>query len=161
MKRIIGFLCGILLSMNLFAQSVSPEVVGTAGSVFINTNGSISFTVGEAIVETVTDGNYTLTQGFQQANYYLTTIEEKAGANLNIQLFPNPLVKGFNVIHNGEKLLLNIYHINGQLLISNTLSTSSTFIDMSAYAAGTYVVQLYNKKQEIVGIYKIQKLISQ
>jgi hypothetical protein len=32
---------------------------------------------------------------------------------------------------------------------------------MSAYAAGTYVVQLYNKKQEIVGIYKIQKLISQ
>ena len=50
----------------IFAQSVSPEVVASAGDYYENANVSLSWTLGEIATETYSTGNIILTQGFQQ-----------------------------------------------------------------------------------------------
>jgi len=49
-----------------FGQSVSPDVIATSGDYFQNANVSLSWTMGELITETFSNGNIALTQGFQQ-----------------------------------------------------------------------------------------------
>jgi len=50
----------------MMAQSVSPEVVSSAGDYFEGTNASLSWTLGEIATETYSNGTNILTQGFQQ-----------------------------------------------------------------------------------------------
>ncbi|MCD4697206.1 MAG: hypothetical protein K8S16_13295 [Bacteroidales bacterium] len=55
------------LTATLSAQSISSEVISASGDYFVNTNASLSWTLGEPITETFANGNIVLTQGFQQS----------------------------------------------------------------------------------------------
>ena len=66
MKKISTLLVGLAISLTITAQSVSPEVVASAGDYFEGTNASLSWTLGEIATETYSNGNIILTQGFQQ-----------------------------------------------------------------------------------------------
>lgn len=62
MKTIILF----TLFMILMISSYSQEVISTAGEHYENSNGSISWTIGEPVIETLESTNNYLTQGFHQ-----------------------------------------------------------------------------------------------
>ena len=49
-----------------FSQSLSPMVISSAGDYSAGTMVSLSWTLGELVTETLNNGSYTLTQGFQQ-----------------------------------------------------------------------------------------------
>jgi len=66
MKHILTILLAVLIPVYILAQSVSPEVVSSAGDYYENANVSLSWTLGEIATETYTNGNIILTQGFQQ-----------------------------------------------------------------------------------------------
>ena len=66
MKKFGTLLTGLIISIVITAQSVSPEVVASAGDYFEGTNASISWTLGEIATETYSNGTIILTQGFQQ-----------------------------------------------------------------------------------------------
>ncbi len=66
MKKIIFLCAGLLLSINMQSQSISPEVVAGSGDFFEGSGISISWTLGEPVVETFNNGGIILTQGFQQ-----------------------------------------------------------------------------------------------
>jgi len=52
--------------MFISAQITSPEVISSSGAYFSNTSGSMSWTLGETVTETFSNGSNILTQGFQQ-----------------------------------------------------------------------------------------------
>jgi Secretion system C-terminal sorting domain len=59
-----------LLPMFLFAipaaaQSINPQVITSTGDFLTGSNGSLTFTIGETAVGTISSGTGTLTQGFQ------------------------------------------------------------------------------------------------
>ncbi|MCD4697881.1 MAG: hypothetical protein K8S16_16775 [Bacteroidales bacterium] len=62
----ISILVLFLIPLFVVSQSVSPEVVSSAGDYFEGANASLSWTLGEIATETYTSGNIILTQGFQQ-----------------------------------------------------------------------------------------------
>ena len=64
MKKLL-LLGAIALSLN----SLGQEVVSTQGDSYTNASGSIDFTIGEVVINTVTDGTNDLTQGFHQTNW--------------------------------------------------------------------------------------------
>ncbi len=66
MKKLITILTVMVISIALTAQSVSPEVVASAGDYYENGNVSLSWTLGEISTETYSNGGVILTQGFQQ-----------------------------------------------------------------------------------------------
>lgn len=65
-QHILTILLALLMPLFMLAQSVSPEVISSAGDYYENGNVSLSWTLGEIATETYTNGNVILTQGFQQ-----------------------------------------------------------------------------------------------
>ena len=82
MKKISTLLVGLVISLTITAQSVSPEVVASAGDYFEGINASLSWTLGEIATETYSNGGIILTQGFQQP--VSVTIH---GINLDLLVF--------------------------------------------------------------------------
>ncbi|MBK7761888.1 MAG: hypothetical protein IPI46_00760 [Bacteroidetes bacterium] len=62
--------------ITLKAQTLSPQVIASAGGFQSNAAGSLSFTIGETNTQTLTSANHMLTQGFQQP--YKMTLNLKA-----------------------------------------------------------------------------------
>ena len=82
MKNIKILFVAFLLPAFLMAQSVSPEVVSSAGDYYEGSNGSLSWTLGEIATETYSNGTNILTQGFQQP--ITVTL---AGINLDVLVY--------------------------------------------------------------------------
>lgn len=59
-------LCWMFMQTEISAQSLSPQVIATTGGYTSNAAGSLSYTVGETVIQTLSTGSHTLTQGFQQ-----------------------------------------------------------------------------------------------
>ncbi len=76
MKKIIHILLALTLMSSAFqasTQTLSPSVISTGGHYSSSINGSISSTVGEAIIETFSNGSNLLSQGFQQPEVQVRT----------------------------------------------------------------------------------------
>lgn len=54
------------MSWNLYAQTLSPTVISSAGGYSTGTTVTLSWTLGELATETLSNGSIILTQGFQQ-----------------------------------------------------------------------------------------------
>ena len=67
---ILSIFCKI---SHLMSQSISRQVISTAGNSFVNGNTVLTFTVGETVTASWTTGASALTQGFQQPGESLKT----------------------------------------------------------------------------------------
>jgi len=67
----------------------------------------------------------------------------------NFSLVPNPASESVTVKHNNNKsVLVEIYDLNGQLLISRQITTET--IDVSSLAKGIYFVKIENNNYKLV-----------
>jgi hypothetical protein len=72
MKKLISIyaLTATIICLAMFkrinAQTLSPQVIASAGGYQSNASASLSFTIGETVIQTFTSPNNILTQGFQQ-----------------------------------------------------------------------------------------------
>src|ERR1017187_110562 len=81
----------IVILFQAKAQSVSPFVIASSGGYFSNATFSVSSTFGEmTMVETFSDGNNFLTQGFQQPFNNTTGISSIIPESDSYSIFPNP-----------------------------------------------------------------------
>ena len=125
MKKYLILICTFPFFFFAKSQSASPQVIATAGDYFVGTNMSLSWTLGELITETVTDGTYTLTQGFQQPHYNISSIEEPKNNNNplgDINIYPNPVADQLNVSFkdmNQKHVTIALIDMNGKILIND------------------------------------------
>jgi hypothetical protein len=121
-KLILLFACLAGISY-AFAQSVKPEVVTAAGDYFTSTNNSMSWTLGECITETYSTKNNTLTQGFQQSSYTITSVTELSFNGVTIKAYPNPTTDFITIsVETSEDTKMNcsieLFDLQGKLLIN-------------------------------------------
>jgi hypothetical protein len=133
------------------AQSLSPTVIATAGSYSSVGGTSLSSTVGEPVIQTLSQSNTILTQGFQQPNDVvngLLDIEKEANGSFSV--YPNPtqakLWFGYEFLQSG-KVDVTLYDVLGQKLdftLSEAYESGKLVhsFDCSAYAAGNYVLSV-------------------
>jgi len=136
----------------LHAQSISRQVVASAGSATSNSAGSLSSTVGEIVIATATSGSFLLTQGFQQPDANPTGVENTKQVTVNYNLYPNPAqdVITLSLQSVGEiSAGLYIYDASGRLLLQqdkavvNATRYNQTF-NIASYAAGNYFLKVVN-----------------
>ena len=153
---------GFFLSFSIYAQNEivnSPFLVASSGETWIQENYILCFSVGELAIETKTQQNTILTQGFhQEENYQITALNEHLN-NYSINIYPNPTSDILNIncsdeIHAGIK----IKDIKGGIVksINNTFLNNNYYIDLGNFASGVYFLEIVfnsNKTQ----VYKIQK----
>jgi hypothetical protein len=80
----------MLFPCALSAQSLSPTVIGSAGSSYSNSIGQIDFTVGEVAITTLSNAQNQLGQGFHQVSFGTSGIAEFLSENLSFRAYPNP-----------------------------------------------------------------------
>lgn len=146
--RIIFLLLLFVFCHTMMAQ----QVVATAGGTLDNLNGSMSFTIGEGVANTLTKGDKTLTQGFQQGSVSVIEIKKPTDSDITIIVFPNPVsdrltlkidredVSGFQYL---------IFDINGKLVSQKNLISNETEVPVNNLSKGSYFLKVQTGVKEL------------
>lgn len=147
----------LLLSLSVAGQR---QVVSTAGEFNRNSDGSLSWTLGELTISTWSSSETMLTQGFQQSNLVVSTrIEPAAGSVFRAIAYPNPVRDRMSVeVDNWSKttLYLELYDMNGRLLHKQQVQSNPSRLDFGGHPAGEYILQL-KKAGKLIQSFKIIK----
>ena len=153
------FLLLILFSFDLTAQ----EVITTSGEFGTNSEGSLSWTLGEVVTETVSTIDNELTQGFQQVQEGYLGLSDESISN-EFLIFPNPFSSEVNVVSNDNygRYSLTIFDYQTKIVLQRDIIFSSACkqisIDLSTLTAGFYYVELMsnsNNKQILQPLIKL------
>jgi hypothetical protein len=159
MKKIIVFFLFNAV-VGCLSISLAQEVVTSDGGFFDSSNGSISFTTGEVVSETMADESVHLTQGMQQVNIVVTSILESEMNKVNITPYPNPVQQFLHISSDSwTNAVINfeLFSIKGELLNKGVLMESNPKIDIGNFKSGTYILKLKTKDNTWFGEYKIIK----
>jgi hypothetical protein len=139
MKKNILFL--LLFIVGTMGSVKAQQIIACNGSFSASPNYSISWTIGETVIETFQTSNVILTQGFQQT--FLNNIKINELLNeINVNVYPNPSKDFVNIMITNvlkEENKVELYNSLGQLLIKN----ENIFqIDISNYPNGIYFLKV-------------------
>lgn len=154
----------LLVGTVSYAQSIAPQSINSSGAKMSQSNGSLSFTVGELVVITQTDnqGN-TLGSGFTSSSTITTSsIQATDPSVLDVSVFPNPTSELLNIRINHaalEQVFVSITDLQGKEVYSGKYAgiANTIGVNTAGYAPGDYVLSLKNNNNELLGNYKIIK----
>ncbi|MES2764819.1 MAG: T9SS type A sorting domain-containing protein [Bacteroidota bacterium] len=157
-----GFL---LCSSATIAQQADTEVIANAGDSYIASEMILSWTIGEVAIESYSNGNILMAQGFHQPKVTVSMLAEVAGFKNDVSLFPNPAVEYINIQLSNNFSQANLTNvkaelrdITGKLVFTGEFSGRAYTIDLERIANGSYILQLTSAQQTLLGSYKIEKL---
>jgi hypothetical protein len=163
--KIMKFLTIISLSLFPFlgmAQSITPEVIASAGEHYDNGTVQLSWTLGEVMVDTYDNGTNILTQGFHQTELTVTSIEENL-AEVTMNLYPNPTAEYLNISlrNNLNDIDLQLYDMSGKLIHKDVINANDTkyVLPMQTVAAGNYLIQMQSEDGSLNTTHKVIKTI--
>jgi hypothetical protein len=165
MKNVL-ILIFVLMYNNSYTQQISPDAVTSSGASMSQSNGSVSFTVGEITVKTITDGTYTISQGFTNTAAQTTTvtaIQETKSDVLKLSIYPNPAsaLVFVDILHSKLPFIrLTINDIQGRLISEERYATSNNNhigINIQDWNPGTYLLYFADLQGDLLGSYKIVK----
>jgi len=151
------FCCGQIV----YGQSIKPDLITTAGNFSTNSNNSVSWTIGECIIETFSNSNNKLTQGFQQSRYEITTSVDNTGNLIKINLFPNPATDIVNLdieVQDNNEFFFELYDLNGKCLQNGKIISTRSEIRFAGYSGSTYLLNVFSKNRKLLKSFKILKI---
>jgi hypothetical protein len=138
----------MLLCISMMAQTLTPQVISSSGGFYSGASATLSVTVAEmTMVETFSQPNNILTQGFQQPEQLTTAIQENELAMGDVSIYPNPtngqFIIGYNAT-NSASCLVQIFDMTGQVVFSQSFDAAvgqnNIHIDISRYRQGIYLL---------------------
>jgi hypothetical protein len=151
----------------LRAQTIERQVTGAAGAYQLASWGSLSATVGEAVINTSSSGSLVLTQGFQQPTQTDVAVYRLPGDNVSVKVFPVPAVDEINVVinpgGNDAQYSVVIFDMPGSQIrvpcqnLNNGKETSLLF-DIRSIATGSYVMLITDERNTQVKAIKFTKI---
>ena len=146
-----------LISLSGFSQSISKQVIGTAGKTQTNSNLKVSWTAGEPVVGLMTAGGNQLGNGYYPAMDLQALNVEDNTLDVKIKVYPNPTSQMLYVSHPElNSFSIQITDLNGKAIYSGVIS-KETPLDVSNYTQGMYLVTISNKETNKKNTYKIIK----
>lgn len=146
------FICfSLLICIKSKGQSLSPFVIAATGNFYSNTQGSLSFTVGEmTLVNNFNTSSIILLQGFQQPLPNIITSLNSVGIpGVNINFCPNPSNGLITLALKSPFILdvrLNVFDILGRQVKSDLLrqisGTQFFNYNWQNLQSGLYLVEL-------------------
>jgi hypothetical protein len=147
----------VLLTSFGFAQTISKQVIGSAGKTQNSGNIKLSWTLGEPVVGLMTAGGKQLSNGYYPALNLQALSVEDIDMDVQIRLYPNPTSQALYVSHpEMNSFGIIIIDLNGKQLYSGTINKEEP-LDVSNYTNGMYLVTIENKASNKKNTYKIIK----
>jgi hypothetical protein len=149
----------VLMAGNISAQTLKPDITTTTGDYYSNAAGSLSWTMGEPIIETYSDGSNILTQGFQQSSYSVTAVENVNEPHVIVTVYPNPSDGIINIRSNENKNLnAELIEIEGKTVYRRVLENGQGEMNLGSLADGIYLLRVYDDSGKLIQTLKIQKV---
>jgi hypothetical protein len=144
-------LCGLLF---MFTSSLifGQDVISSSGDFHSTSSNSISWTIGEPVIDTWTAGGTVITQGFQQPILDIVSVYEYPHMDFLINAFPNPTSDFLNLeITNGdfEKMSFHLFDITGKLIESKEITSQQTEILFASLPAAMYYLRIMHNNKEV------------
>ncbi len=159
MKKLLVLLC-LLISLKGFSQSLSQEVIGSAGDYNTSAGSSLSWTLGEVMSETYSAGSNQLTQGFHQPTSKGVGLTEYSNARISVYPNPSKAVFHLNLKDAPSGLILYIYDARGRIVHTQLLSNSTNeIVDLTLVESGMYIIKFIHQSVEVFAPIKIQKTL--
>lgn len=141
-----------ILSTTLWAQQpVVQQAVVSGGEYHKKDAGSISWSLGETAVSTLAEGEYIITQGFQQSKLRVTAIDEELYVTISITAYPNPTSSNLFIAVDGEiaNLKYEVYNVNGFNIAGNIFDSNPQEIVFAHFNSGVYLIRVQLNNQTI------------
>lgn len=162
MKKALLLFLSVLFGTWSYSQSLSPEVIATAGDHFSTASAQLSWTLGEPVSETFYgEGTTILTQGFHQTNLMITALADFS-ADFKVSVYPNPTAEWLNVEAPDAPAAfgLELFDVTGkplQFLPAEPQSERRT-VDLSGLTPGMYLLRLRTEDRKTIKTFKIFKI---
>lgn len=162
MVRILILILFIILSLEITAQSLSPSVISSLGDYHEGESASLSWTLGEVVIETVITETIILTQGFQQSKISTTNAIERLVEDYHIKVYPNPasqLVLVEFTKKKPERIILDVFDQNGKLLSQKRIEIfeKAAEVDFGKYVPAKYFLRIRTPDNQLNITYPIIK----
>jgi len=162
MKKIIFLTLVFGYANCLFSQSITPQVISSAGNYAEGTNVSISWTLGEVATETIGNNDNIITQGFHQPDYNIVVIEHIESPQLDVTIYPNPTNGLLNIEWKGNDnstAVISLFDLTGKQIINQKVSETSSIgqIDITGLANSTYILQIISEDAKLKKDFRIVK----
>ncbi len=158
-KNEMRIITNIMFLLLFVAGSATAQTVISANGGTATVAGTqVSWTIGEPVTATISDGTTTLTQGFQQSKLTVTAINDIQITGVEIKVYPNP-TSDYITVH-FSKVMENptylLFDLSGRLIEQKNIESTDAKIDMTRYAGGSYILKL-NSGQQPLQSFKIIK----
>jgi len=156
MNKFIALLL-VLISTLGYSQTISKQVIGTAGKTQSNSDLKVSWTTGEPVVGLMTAGGNQLGNGYYPAMVLQPLSVEDSAMEVDLKVYPNPASQFLYVSHPElNSFSIQIVDLNGKQIYTGTISKEQP-LDVSTYSQGMYLIILENKATNQKNTYKIIK----
>lgn len=155
MKKIILFSIAMLISITISAQ----QVVSSSGGYQSATGVTLSWSLGEPVIETFSSGSIILTHGIHQSKLSATPVTDLLFPGIALKVFPNP-TQDFVIVQFKElfkNVHCSLFDLTGKMLESKLITEAETRINMIKYPSGIYILKLYNSQQQTIQNFRIVK----
>ena len=152
MKRLnsILFICFSFLISE--SQTIDPYHISFTGNSISNGNYTLDYSLGEILIETLSDSSFYCTQGLLQPNYNsLIGIEEITDKSVTV--YPNPTSDKIT-IKSPLKIKTIIFNPLGEIVGKY----NSEIISLFNFPKGIYYIKIYDFKNELVKTKTIIKI---
>lgn len=151
--RLIVF--ALLFARIIVAQNLSPTVVNSSGGVIQNSSHSLEWSIGELTVSTLTSPANLLTQGFLQPTTIIVGTHDLFDES-QFSAFPNPVSDWMNLQTDISDIqTVQVHDVLGRLVLQ---SEFKPLLNIHQLNSGTYIVSLFNKQNEFLHSFKINKI---
>jgi hypothetical protein len=151
------FIVILLVTSIGYSQTISKQVIGTAGKTQSNSNFKVSWTAGESVVGLMSAGGNQLGNGYYPAMDLQALSIDDATLNVQIKVYPNPTSQSLYVSHPElNSFQIQITDLNGKQVYIGTIEKEIP-LDVSNYTQGMYLITIENKESNKKNTYKIIK----
>ena len=162
MKKINLLVIAIAIASLVMSQTASSELISASGDSYTSTSYQLDWSIGELQTMAYIGTTSTLTQGFHQGTYEISTHLENPLWNYNIIAYPNPTTDFIKVewnnisLNGGHGSVLVLTDINGKVLQNAKILSPLQSFDFSNYATGMYFITI-SQNNQIIKSFKIIK----
>jgi len=160
MKLLLSIINTIGFLLIVFTGANAQQVISSTGGTGTNANGTLTYTLGEMVIDTKTIGSTIITQGFHQTKLTVTSVKELQNLSFTITAFPNPTNDFVTVkLENGkpQKISFILYDANGKALQNGNIVNYEVELSFISFNPGTYFLKIVKGSEEI----KIVKIVKQ
>ena len=160
-KILILIICLSVYQLN--AQQVGLSLLSSSGDYFENENYSISWSLGELAVETLSNTDNIITQGFQQTKLSTVGINENSLNNIHLTIYPNPAINEIFILSKGlenHEYLIQIFNILSSKKIEQRIfiNEQKPKIKLNNLNPGTYMLVINSNDKRIYQTFLFQKV---